>query len=43
MKDDPTYLRRLRRQIDLSDLLYALGGLTLGVSLCLIAIAIFRR
>ena len=43
MKDDPTYLRRLRRQIDLADLLYVLGGLTLGVSLYLIAIAIFRR
>ena len=43
MKYDPTYIRRLRRQIDLADLLYVLGGLTLGVSLCLIALAIFHR
>ena len=43
MKYDPTYIRRLRRQIDLADLLYVLGGLTLGVSLCLTALAIFHR
>lgn len=43
MKVDPTYMRRLRRQIDVSDLLYILAGILIGLSLCAIAYPLFHR
>ena len=42
MKDDPTYLRRLRRQIDITDLMIVTAGILIGLSLCALAYPLFH-